>query len=226
LGNGDVGNVVGNREIHDFRGDPAHGNVKMEDGLIVSCNAYFAQLGTYAVGAEFLFDTASQFGIEVASPNTPERLRRFLPDAAYGQGEVVASPLMMARVAATIANDGVLAPYQLVLNDHTEQKKESQTILERRDLLDKLKTYMRQVVADAKGTAKSLKDTSIAGKTGTAEVGGDQETHAWFVGFAPYNERKRIAFAVLLVNGGVGGRDATPAAREIVDAARSLNLIR
>lgn len=226
LGEGDVGAVVGAREIHDFRGDPPHGDVKMEKGLIVSCNAYFAQLGVEGVGPEYLFDTASQLGIEVAKPNTPDRLARFLADAAYGQGEVVVSPLEMARVAGTIANDGVLAPYVAVTNDSTHQKKAPLTILDRRDLVERLGYFMREVATT--GTAKALQDTSIAGKTGTAETGGRQETHAWFAGFAPFGAKaeKRVAFAILVVHGGVGAAVAAPVARDVVDACRALNLIR
>ena len=58
-------------------------------GIVVSCNAYFAQLGTYKVGADALHATADLFGIAVANPNTPKKLKDALPQAAYGQGQVV-----------------------------------------------------------------------------------------------------------------------------------------
>ena len=75
---------------------------------MVSCNAYFAQLGTYAVGAEALLDTAKALGITVARPNTAKQLKDALPQASYGQGQVVATPFQMARVAATIAAGGAM----------------------------------------------------------------------------------------------------------------------
>ena len=53
-----------------------HGTVDMERGIVVSCNAYFAQLGTYDVGAEPLFDTANLLGILPASPNTAAQLQQ------------------------------------------------------------------------------------------------------------------------------------------------------
>ena len=71
--------------------------------IVVSCNAYFAQLGTYDVGAEPLFETANLLGIAAASPNTAAQLKKSLPQSSYGQGQVVASPFQMARVAATVA---------------------------------------------------------------------------------------------------------------------------
>ena len=64
----------------------------MERGLVVSCNAYFAQLGTYDVGSQSLLDTANLLGLAAAQPNTAAELKKFLPQSSYGQGEVVASP--------------------------------------------------------------------------------------------------------------------------------------
>ena len=83
-----------------------HGTLDLEHGLVVSCNAYFAQLGTYDVGPEALHDTATLLGIAAASPDTAAELKKSLPQSSYGQGEVVASPFQMARVAATVANGG------------------------------------------------------------------------------------------------------------------------
>jgi cell division protein FtsI/penicillin-binding protein 2 len=70
----------------------------------------------------------------------------------------------------------------------------------------------------------------IAGKTGTAELGGDKVSHAWFIGFAPYfsqhaDSAKQIAFAILVENGQYGGTSAAPMASEIVAAARELGLL-
>ena len=47
--------------------------------------------------------SADALGIDVAKPNTAEQLKDALPQAAYGQGQVVATPFQMARVAATLA---------------------------------------------------------------------------------------------------------------------------
>jgi cell division protein FtsW (lipid II flippase) len=102
-----AGNRVRGRLVRD---DPtvtsAHGIVDLDKGIRRSCNAYFAQLATYGVGAEALLKTAQIFGIPVARPNTPRALESALPQAAYGQGQVIATPLQMARVAATVADEG------------------------------------------------------------------------------------------------------------------------
>src|SRR5262249_21336374 len=83
-----------------------HGTIDMHDGLVQSCNAYFAQLAV-RLGPEALLETATRVGISVAPSNSMKQLRETLPQAGYGQGYVVTSPLRMARVAAAIASSGV-----------------------------------------------------------------------------------------------------------------------
>ena len=85
----------------------------MHEGLVQSCNAYFAQLAV-RVGPKPLLDTANLLGISVARDDSVARLRATLPQAGYGQGDVVATPLRMARVAAAIASRGVLRDIRVV----------------------------------------------------------------------------------------------------------------
>jgi cell division protein FtsI/penicillin-binding protein 2 len=86
---------------------------------------------------------------------------------------------------------------------------------------------MRRVVLE--GTARHVMagtPVSIAGKTGTAQLD-EGMPHAWFTGFAPYDgDAPRLAFAVLVEHGGYGGRVAAPIAREVMEAARDLGLLR
>ena len=92
LPDGRVGNFVRGwpRPIRDdIQDKSAHGKVNLEKGIIVSCNAYFAQMASYLLGPEVLHGTADLLGIRVAAPNTPKQLRKALPQAAYGQGQVV-----------------------------------------------------------------------------------------------------------------------------------------
>jgi cell division protein FtsI/penicillin-binding protein 2 len=87
-------------------------------------------------------------------------------------------------------------------------------------------SYMRAVVTRGTGRSLAGHPTAIAGKTGTAEVD-KGASHAWFTGFAPYGARaeKRIAFTILIENGGYGGRTAAPLASEVVTAARQLGYV-
>ncbi len=126
---GRIGNVVWKREIRDdVKDTEPHGSVDLGKGIIVSCNAFFAQFGANSVGADALFETATKLGISVAHPNTAAKLHEFLPQASYGQGQVVASPFQMARVAATIANGGS-APQGRWIVDETNQRVQPPEVL-------------------------------------------------------------------------------------------------
>jgi len=201
-----------------------HGTLDLERATVVSCNAYFAQIGTYDIGAQPLFDTASLLGISVASPNTPEQLRKSLPQSSYGQGQVVASPFQMARVAATVANGGVMPGGRWILDDSNARDTEPKPVLSP-DAAATLARFMREVVTSGTGRRAAGAVVPIAGKTGTAELA-DAPSHAWFIGFAPYGKSARhIAFSILIENGQYGGTYPAAAASEIVAAALDLGLI-
>ncbi|HZT39620.1 MAG TPA: FtsW/RodA/SpoVE family cell cycle protein [Bryobacteraceae bacterium] len=226
LPDGRVGNFVWKRAIRDdIRDTQPHGSVDMQKGLIVSCNAYFAQLGAEAVGASALYETASKLGISVAQPNTARSLQQYLPQASYGQGQVVASPFQMARVAATIANGGAAPQGRWVIDETNPRVRAPQPIIDP-SLAAEIGRFMRGVVTSGTGRSLSGSAIPIAGKTGTAELA-KAPSHAWFIGFAPYGggSRKQIAFAVLVENGRYGGTAAAPIAGEVVAAAREAGLI-
>jgi len=202
--------------IRDFPGDPAHGALDMKEALVVSCNAYFAQLAAFEVGAEPLRQTAGLFQISVDNPERGESLEVELPRAGYGQGEVVVTPLQMARVASAIANGGQLAPSRFIAGA-TEPA--PARIIDP-GAADYLKSAMRDVVR--RGTAAPARIPAaleVAGKTGTAQWKRKATDHAWFTGFAP-SAKGQIAFAVVVVEGGGGGRTAAPIAGQIVAAVK------
>ena len=212
------------RPIRDDIQDSApHGTVDLEKGIVVSCNAFFAQLGTYDVGAEPLWTTANLLGIAAASPNTAEQLKKSLPQSSYGQGQVVASPFQMARVAATVANGGAMPQGRWITDETNLRTGAAQTVLAA-DAAATLGKFMREVVTQGTGAKAGATSVPMAGKTGTAELA-DAPSHAWFIGFAPYGTgTRKIAFSVLVENGVYGGSNAAPAAAEIVNAAAKLGL--
>ncbi len=231
LPDGRVGNTIKgwNRPIRDDVEDKSpHGTVDMERGIVVSCNAYFAQLGAYDVGAQPLLDTASLLGIAAASPNTAAQLKKYLPQSAYGQGEVVASPFQMARVAATVANAGQMPEGRWIADETNTRTNAPQSVLSA-DQARMLAKFMREVVTSGTGRRAGGASVAMAGKTGTAELQ-NADSHAWFIGFAPYaatpaKDGQKIAISVLIENGVYGGTAAAPAAAEIVNAAAKLGLI-
>jgi cell division protein FtsW (lipid II flippase) len=227
LPDGRTGNYVGNsrRPVRDDVEDrSAHGTLDMDRAIVVSCNAYFAQLGTYKVGPEALLDTAKMIGISVANPATVKNLKPQMPQASYGQGQVVVSPFQMARVAAAIAAGGNLPIGRWVTDDSNTRGQAAQQLLPA-NVADILAKDMRGVVTSGTGTRLAAIVPQIAGKTGTAELA-TAPSHAWFIGFAPYDSSaKRIAFAILAENGRYGGTAAAPMAGDLVVAAQQLHLI-
>jgi cell division protein FtsW (lipid II flippase) len=223
LGNGRVGaRVAGWGFVRDDVLDMhPHGTIDMHEGIVRSCNAYFGQLAV-RLGPQALLETAARFGISAAPSNSLERLRESLPQAGYGQGYVVTTPLRMARVAATVASEGIFREPRLRPRSPEDIIAEPLLTPEAAALLGR---YMRDAVLSGTGRSLSSHPWRIAGKTGTAEVIGSP-SHAWFVGFAPYGPaRKRIAFAVIIENAGYGGLAAAPVAGEIVTAAAALQLV-
>jgi cell division protein FtsI/penicillin-binding protein 2 len=212
------------------RDDPghrvAHGAVDLETGLVVSCNAYFAQLGA-ATGLEALQETAALLDISLGTPPAPARAGAHLREASYGQGTVLATPLQMARLAAAYAADGEWVAGNGVLEPEAARRDRRRTLLPP-ELATLVARCMRDVVRSPRGTAhRALNGISvpIAGKTGTAEVQ-DAPPHSWFVGFAPYGAHRRlVAFAVLIENAGPGAGAAAPLAGDIVEAAARLDMI-
>jgi peptidoglycan glycosyltransferase len=223
----------------DLLDDHPHGSLAMHDAIVQSCNAYFAQLAV-RLGPQPLLDTATLVGVSIARDNSIARVRATLAHAAYGQGDVVATPLRMARVAAAIANGGLLREPRLTKFDVESGSKAnaksdvvsglSRTSAGKTDRLLSpaaaalLGGALRDAVVAGTGRTLGAHPWRVAGKTGTAEVA-NGPSHAWFVGFAPHRGEKQIAFAVLFEQAGYGGSIAAPAAGEIVTAAAARGLI-
>jgi penicillin-binding protein A len=156
--------------------------------------------------------------------------------AGFGQAEVIATPTQMALVAATIANDGVM-PGPYVVRDvraHVAEGPPSDTILEtyrgagsRRVVSLETARQVRSIMVDAVNaelgamyagqgnlSLYGIEGAVSAGKTGTAQLGGESAPHSWFIGFAPAQEgaTPSIAVAVLVESGGSGSGRAAPIA--------------
>ena len=184
-------------------------------------------------GARFAFGKEIPFEL----PVTVSRLKgdgewypSLLGQTAFGQGELAATPLVMALSAATIANGGSMpAPYLAA-----EARAPNGTIstlnsgggsLGRAVKGETAKTLTEMMVlgTDTAYAQKArIPGVKVAGKTGTAETGpAGSEPHSWFIGFAPA-DNPRIAVAVILENRGSGSDFATPAAQRVIKAALDL----
>ena len=135
------------------------------------------------------------------------------------------TPMHNAMMAAMIANGGVLMKPYLVdryeSSSGSWKDKNSPELYNTMMSPDEVKVLtecMRAVVSDgtaAKGFATAK--YRAAGKTGSAEYNAEKESHAWFIGFAPYDDPE-IAICVLVEGGGSGGTAAVPIARKVFDA--------
>lgn len=183
------------------------------------------------------FNLGSKLGIDL-----PGEAAGFVPDEAWkervkdevwyigdtyhvaiGQGDMLATPLQVAEWTAVFANGGTLVRPHVVKQIRSEKTIEKiapqpiATNVVPKDVIDVVRQGMRQTVLA--GSAQSLKTsfTQIAGKTGTAQWSSDKPTHAWFAGFAPYDD-PQIVVAVLVEAGGEGSHSSVPVARDIIEA--------
>ena len=191
------GRPVPNAERFDL------GTVPLRRAFARSCNTTFATVGA-GLAPDGLTTAALQLGLGAdyavpalttitgAVPPAPDLVQR--AEDAFGQGQVLASPLGMALVGATVAHGAPVVP-QLVAGRPTEVL----TAATAPDpaALEQVRTMMRAVVTE--GTATALNGLGeVRGKTGTAEFTNDgSRAHGWFVGY-----RGDLAFAVLVVDGG------------------------
>jgi peptidoglycan glycosyltransferase len=219
------------------------GQITLAEALRVSCNTTFAQVGLevhnqIADTAEALgfnsiipFDvgTAESTFIRADEDNLPRRAL-----SGIGQGDVAATPLQMALVAATIANGGEIPRPRLVRevldpSGGTVAAPSPET-LDRAmspETASQLTEMMTAVVEEGTGVNAQIPGVTMAGKTGTAQSAEGANPHAWFIAFAPADD-PQIALAVLVVNGGsfgaeaTGGTVAAPMAKAVVEADREI----
>lgn len=137
--------------------------------------------------------------------------------SSIGQAQVLATPLQMATVAATVANGGVRMEPRVVLDEPARGER-----VMARATARALTELLERVVRAGTGVRAQL-PVGVAGKTGTAEVdvAGERRNHAWFIAFAPSAD-PRVAVAVVSEYGGVGGQVAAPLARAILAAVLPL----
>jgi peptidoglycan glycosyltransferase len=133
----------------------------------------------------------------------------------------------MALVAAGIANNGVImAPHIVdrVLDDkqnvlYKTSPQSWLTALSSEEAA-KIKSAMIAAVNDGTAAPGGIRGIQVAAKTGSAEPGGNDKTHAWYIAFAPA-DAPQIAVAVMVEHGGTGGGAAAPIARDIIETALS-----
>ena len=231
----------GNRVFKDLH---VHGSVNIVEAIQRSCNVFFYQL-MLKVGFEKWTEYGRRFGFgQLTNTDTGEETAGLLPSTEYydsrygkgkwtqgflvslaiGQGELGVSPLQMARYAAALANGGIVyRPHavELIRNKETSSlepvPRDSTLVGLSPHVMELIRDGMQRVVHAPGGTGALARIPGVisAGKTGTAENPHGKD-HAWYVGFAPYDNPK-IAVAVMLENSGFGGAKAAPIAGLVME---------
>ncbi len=235
-----------------------HGYVNIVKAIKESCDTYFYDVGLH-LGIDKIYKTAIKFGLGFKTdidlpgessgliPNTEWKLKTFgkewyageTPSCAIGQGYVLVTPLQMARVYATIANNGILyKPLivdKIVADNGTIIKEFKPVVISKLNIPKKIfkiiQTALKKVVNEPHGTAylERIPGFEYSGKTGTAQVRklGEKRIknidkipynlrdHAWFIAYAP-SDNPQIVVSVLIEHGGHGSSGAAPIAKKII----------
>lgn len=223
---------------------PATGSKALDfvEATEVSCNIWYALAGLQTGGdalaswaAKLGFGEPIPFDLRTAASQVTNGGGTFgggfsdaveLANAAYGQAETLVTPLQMALVAGTIANRGILMRPHLVqafigragtVGVDPEVWREVLPA----DLAADVAAAMKQAVEGKLGRAFTagarVSGMTVAGKSGTAQLGGSGEPHSWFIGFAPADD-PQIAIAVIVEEGGRGAERASPIAGKLLAA--------
>ena len=223
--------------------EEGHGSLNLIEALEQSCDVFFYHLGA-SIGLENWARYARLFGFEKWTgvdlhgepvglvPSREYYDQRYgsrnwaagvVLNLAIGQGEIAVTPLQMVRYIGAIATGGRLLRPHLLKESSYGREIENGDQTEYADAISDttfqiIRSALLRVVHGAHGTGRlaSVKGFYVAGKTGTSQnPHGDD--HAWFVGFAPF-ENPSVAVAVIAENAGHGGAVAAPIFQRIIRA--------
>jgi penicillin-binding protein 2 len=236
-----------------------HGMVNLHRSLVISCDTYYYQLAV-DLGIDAIHDYLTKFGLgaktgidiegELAgiAPSQQWKLGRFRQkwytgdtvSIGIGQGYMLATPIQLAAMTATLANGGTPVQPRLLkavqnaktLETTPIESTHAATVAIKPEHLELVRSAMVGVTSPGGTAVKAGLNAgyTIAGKTGTAQVIGmkqdqkydasklreEHRDHALFIAFAPAEDPK-LAMALLVENGGSGSGTAAPIAREVFD---------
>lgn len=219
-----------------------HGSQNVVDALMNSCNVFFYNTGR-ALGIDNIEEYAKNFGFgKVTGIDLPGEVKGTIPgrlwkrsvkrdvwyegdtvNLAIGQGYILVTPIQALEMISIVANNGnVVKPHIVKRIDNFDMTPAASRSLNfNKDAMRAVRDGLYKVVNAENGTGKraKLENVTVCGKTGTAQNPSDI-THAWFSGFAPF-DNARISLIVFLEHGGKGGMEPSEIAKEIFSAAKS-----
>lgn len=203
-------------------------SVNMVDALVYSDNIYFAQEGlemgeqVFRTGLDkFQFDHSFELPFDVATGQISNEKafgsEILLADTAYGQGELLISPIQQAAMYTVFANQGTMVFPKLLQNKENAQLAEVITA----NSANLVKDAMLKVVSDDNGTAHALNSDSyqLAAKTGTAEIKEKQDTKGLENSFLlAFDAETNQHLVVSLVESSEAGQSATLLNKELIES--------
>jgi len=232
------------RRVNNYDTSSPFGRLDLRTALKHSVNSVFCNIGK-ELGAKKLVDYTKRFGFYATPPlETPSNERApsglykgtklFDPEVdtdvdpgrfAFGQERLLVTPLQMAMLAATIANDGVvMRPYvvdRVVAPDGSivvRTKPEDLGRAVKTETARAVAAMMQEAVEGGTGTAARISGLTVGGKTGTAETGIEGLNTTWFISYAGH-KRPQVALAVVVEQqNSTGGQTAAPVARDVLQA--------
>ncbi|MDR3276691.1 MAG: penicillin-binding protein 2 [Treponema sp.] len=223
--------VYGNRVWRCHIRKPGHGKLNLHSAMAQSCDIYYWTVGRDYLGVERIVAYAGNYGFgQVTGIDLPGEIAGFIPtpqwkerrfherwvggdtmNMSIGQGYTLVTPIQMANMVSMVVNNGlVYQPHLLkeVRDPFSGEVVESfvPQLLHESDISDavfaQVRRDMRGVISE--GTALfplNIRSVQIAGKTGTGEVGLENQWHSWFAAYAPYeaaNPEEQVVVSIIV----------------------------
>lgn len=238
---------IGNAPVTNFESS-AYAKTTLKQATAKSINTVFGQVAV-ELGAKNLVAQANKFGFDQKIPYELPVQISLMPNptemttwetAWAGIGQPVgehdspagpqATVFQMALVAGGLANDGkVMKPYVIEsigkekgTSPYSQSGGSTFTTACSPAIANEVTDAMKAVINEGSGRGAQITGVQVAGKTGTAEIGKSKTPNAWFIAFAPA-DNPQVALAIMLENGGQGGRIAAPAARPVLQKALEIS---
>ena len=244
-----TGSVDVSGQVFHCNNRAGHGTMDLRGAVEQSCNPYFIELAR-EVGAARLRETALEFGFGEATPLAPGyggaagtvpslatlKSPAALANFGFGQGELTATPLQLARMVSVFANGGLLVEPRLVegISDESgtalaeREAGAAPTRIISENTANRVRELMLDVVEEGSGKRAKPQMGGAGGKTGSAQTGRyydeareNEIVEAWFVGFFPA-EQPKYTVVVLAQGADSGSTYAAPIFKDIADAVMQL----
>jgi peptidoglycan glycosyltransferase len=221
-------------------GGEQFGDIPMTTALTNSVNTWWAQAGE-KVGKDTMFKYMDRYGFnakprldypgfQLAASGVYDGNKLLGPGdtidigrVAIGQERLRVTPLQMAEVAATVANEGELMEPRLWSKVIDPEQRETkldpahQSRVMSEDTASELNEMMQDVVSEGTGTAGAVSGIDVAGKTGTAEIS-PGVNDAWFIGFAPADDPQIAISCIVEHTSGFGGPTCGPIFKAVAES--------